>query len=285
MRKLIIGLVCLAAVAVLADFSAAAYAEYRVSRALRIGAELSEDPAVTFHGFPFVAQAADGTYRNIEIRATEVRKDVIGTKAIVGRMFVGATLYDVRMPLGRLVDGTVRGVEVGEVRSEMRIDPTELGQLLGISDLQVSSTPADKSDGTNGSGGSGMTTSGPIVLMGTVPVQPLVPPVVSPGPFSTSQGLNDKRVSVQAQLTLSGNQLHVVATNLYSGSDSGKPDTPVPDSDLPDVLRRFTKVIDFQPLPFGLTPTKVTAQGGQIVIQGKGKNMAIALDKLQLQKS
>ncbi|MBF6150415.1 DUF2993 domain-containing protein, partial [Nocardia nova] len=49
MRKLIIGLLCLAGFAVVVDFSTAAYSEYRVSRALRDGADLTADPEVTIH--------------------------------------------------------------------------------------------------------------------------------------------------------------------------------------------------------------------------------------------
>src|SRR5579872_4980115 len=92
-RKVIIWVVCLAVIAVLADFSAAAYAEYRVSRALRANADLTADPSVTFHGFPFVAQVADGRYRDIEISAEEIRPDTHRD------MRVEATLRGVKMPL------------------------------------------------------------------------------------------------------------------------------------------------------------------------------------------
>jgi hypothetical protein len=286
-RKVIIWLACLAGVAVLADFSAAAYAEYRVSRALRVGADLTADPAVTFHGFPFVAQVAAGRYRDIEISAEEVRPD---TQRDVR---VEATLRDVKMPLGHLIDGSVRTVHAGEVQVRTWIDSVELGKMLGIRDLQLSTLPADKSDGTGGSGGSGMTTSGAIVLMGTLPppgdqtvgLRSALPRGVSrpglvggDGPFA---GMKQQTVSVEAQLILDGSNLRVVATDLYSGSESGVPDRPVPDQYVRPALAQFTKVIEIQQLPFHLVPTKITGQGGLIVVEAKEQNVDVSLDQLQ----
>lgn len=64
MRKLIIGIVFLLGLGLVADFGAAAYAEYRVSRELRTGASLESDPEVTFNGFPpFLTQHSAGNTR------------------------------------------------------------------------------------------------------------------------------------------------------------------------------------------------------------------------------
>ena len=70
MRKLIIGIVFLLGLGLVADFGAAAYAEYRVSRELRTGASLESDPEVTFNGFPFLTQALGGKYKDVYVRAT-----------------------------------------------------------------------------------------------------------------------------------------------------------------------------------------------------------------------
>ncbi len=256
-RKLIIGIVLLVGLAVVIDFGAAAYSEYRVSRALRVGGDLSSDPEVTIHGFPFLTQAADGKYGNVEIRARGVRADLIG------ETIIEATLNGVRMPTSDLIDGKVNRVPVDHVDGRMRIDATELGQLLGVPDLQVSAPPADKSDGTGGSGGSGMTTTGAVVLTGTVPIR----------------GVNVK-VSVQAELLLEGNQVRIAASDFYTGPGS-QPDLTVTDPDRPLVLGQFNRVIDTRQLPFGVLPTKVSAAGSQIVIEGAGDNVTINLDELQ----
>lgn len=267
MRKLIIGLLCLAGLAVVIDFGAAAYSEYRVSRSLRAGADLSADPEVTFHGFPFLRQAFNGRYDNIEINARGVRPDIPGEIALE------ATLVGMTLPLGHLVDGSVRSVPVDYVDVRMRVEPTELGRLFDIPDLQVHSRPADKSDGTGGSGGSGMTTAGALVLTGTVPTTPL-------GQHSALQ-LDGERVSVQADLILDGDQVRIVATGFYQGPGH---DTPTPNISVAEqtaVLARFTRTIDTKELPFGIQPTEVSALGGQIVVEGQGRNVTIDLDRLR----
>ncbi|MFE3546028.1 LmeA family phospholipid-binding protein [Nocardia sp. NPDC059177] len=278
MRKLIIGLLCLAGLAVVIDFGAAAYTEYDVSRQLRAGAELSADPEVTFHGFPFAAQAMRGRFDEVTIRARSMRPD------IPGEIGIEATLEGLHVPLGRLLDGAARNVQVDRVEARMRIEPTELGRLFGIPDLQVHTRPADKSDGTGGSGGSGMTTAGALVLTGTLAVAPngrvLAAGVV---PSSTSTRVP---VQVQADLLLDGDQVRIQATGFYRDT-SGPADTTtttkseIPEADKAAVLERFSRTIDTKELPFGVAPTEVSALGGQIVVEGIGRNVTIDLDRLQ----
>ncbi len=257
MRKLIIGLVSLAALALVVDFGAAAYSEYRVSRAIRDGGDLSSDPQVIVHGFPFLTQAADGKYQNVEIRAQDVPNDYVGSTTIE------ANLRGVAVPLSDLVEGSVNAVPVDELDGRVRIEATDLGRFLDIVDLQVSAPPADKSDGTGGSGGSGMTTNGGVVLTGTVPV----------GPIRTE-------VSVQADLILDGDRVDIVASDFYFGPE-GNADFTIPDFAKPTVLGLFTKTIDKQTLPFGVLPTDVYAEGSQIVIEGNAENVVIDLEQIE----
>jgi hypothetical protein len=256
MRKLIIGLVSLLALALVVDFGAAAYSEYRVSRAIREGGDLSSDPQVIVHGFPFLTQAAEGKYQNIEIRAQDVPNDFVESTQIE------ANLRGVSVPLSDLVDGSVNTVPVDSLEGRVRIEAKDLGQFLDIVDLQVSAPPADKSDGTGGSGGSGMTTNGGVVLTGTVPV----------GPVET-------KVSVQADLILNGDSVDIVASDFYFGPE-GDADFTIPDFAKPLVLGLFTKTIDRQSLPFGILPTVVRAEGSQIVIEGDAPNVTIDLDQI-----
>ncbi|MEU2000662.1 LmeA family phospholipid-binding protein [Rhodococcus sp. NPDC019627] len=257
MRKLIMGIVFLVALGLVVDFGAAAYAEYRVSRELRAGASLTADPEVTVHGFPFLTQAWEGEYDNIEIRAQGVQSDV------VGEVTIESTLQGVSAPLSDLVDGSVQTLPVDHLTGRMLIDATDLGRFLGIPDLQVSAPPASKSDGTGGSGGSGMPTAGGVVLTGTVPV----------GPIETT-------VSVQADLVLEGGQVKIVASDFYFGPE-GHADFSIPDPLAPAILGLFTRTIDPRELPFGVQPTEVYAEGSQIVIEGVGNDVTIDLDELQ----
>lgn len=257
MRKLIIAVVSLLALALVVDFGAAAYSEYRVSRAIREGGSLSSDPQVIIHGFPFVTQAADGHYRNVEIRAQDVPNEYVGSTTIE------ANLRGVTVPLSDLVDGSVNTVPVDELDGRVRIDAKDLGRFLDIVDLQVSAPPADPADGTGGSGGSGSTTTGGVVLTGTVPI----------GPVETE-------VSVQADLLLDGARVDIVASDFYFGP-AGNADFTVPDFAKPTVLGFFTKTIDRQTLPFGIMPTDVYAEGSQVVVEGSAENVTIDLDQIE----
>ncbi|WP_067819907.1 LmeA family phospholipid-binding protein [Nocardia inohanensis] len=277
-RRVIIALLCVAGLAVVLDFGVAAYSEYRVSRLLREGSHLSADPEVTFHGFPFVAQAFDGAYKNIDIRARSERPD------IPGEIMVEANLRGVHLGFGNLVDGNVRKVPVDKAEARMRIEPTELGRLFKIPDLQVFGPPADKSDGSGGSGGTGATTQGAIILTGTLPLSPVADAV------TLTTGVKDKGrvVSVLADLRLDGDQVRITATDIYYGNEASPaavgPDAEKPvrisDEDKAGVLARFTRTIDTKDLPFGIRPMKVEASGGQIVVEGTGKDITIDLDRL-----
>lgn len=270
-RRVIIGLLCLAGLAVVADFGVAAYSEYRVSRLLRESSDLSADPEVTFReaiGYPFVTQALDGRYKEIKVRARAVRPD------IPGEIMVEAKLTGVTLSAGDLFDGNVRKVPVDEVQAQIGFYPTELGRLFKIPDLQVFGPPADKSDGSGGSGGTGLTTSGPIILTGTVSLTPDTAPVLG----TAERG---KPVSVLADLRLDADgQIQIVATDIYYGTEA-TPAAVVPEVNRELVLSKFTRTIDTRDLPFGVRPTKVEARGGQIVVEGVGKNVTIDLDRLQ----
>ncbi|MFE9582488.1 DUF2993 domain-containing protein [Nocardia sp. NPDC006044] len=267
MRKLIIGLLILAGLAVVIDFSVAAYSEYRVSRALRQGTDLPADPAVAIRGVSFLVQAAGGRYDDVWIRASG------NLPHTPGEYEFEANLTGVRIPLHDLVDGSLKDVPAEQVASSLRIGPTELGRLFTIPDLQVKGPPQrDKSDGTGGSGGSGMTAADdePLCLFGSLPE------------LASVQYGTDK-VFVQADLSLDGDQVKVVATGFcpQAGNDKTIPEEAIPAATRSAVLARFTRTIDIKELPFGVHPTKVSAQGGWIVVEGKGVNVTIDLDRLQ----
>jgi hypothetical protein len=157
----------------------------------------------------------------------------------------------------------VKTLPVDHLSGRMLIDATDLRRFLDIPDLQVSAPPASKSDGTGGSGGSGMPTAGGVVLTGTVPV----------GPIETT-------VSVQADLVLDGGQVKIVASDFYFGPE-GHADFTIPEPLAPAILGLFTRTIDPRELPFGVQPTEVYAEGSQIVIEGVGNNVTIDLNELQ----
>jgi len=66
-RPIVITVVILLALLVGADFGAAAVAEYQVSKRAKAAFNLSDDPAVTVRGFPFLTQAIGGEYDHITV--------------------------------------------------------------------------------------------------------------------------------------------------------------------------------------------------------------------------
>lgn len=284
-RRLLIGLLCLAGLAVLLDFGVAAYSEYRVSRLLRTGSELSADPEITFHesiGHPFVVQALDGVYSSVDVRARVLRPD------IPGQITVEANLRGTHVSMRNLIDGNVGRVPVDEVLSRVRIEPAELGRMFNIQGLQVFGPPTDKSDGSGGSGGTGVTTTGAVILEGFVPVTPDADPALSvqiPDPRGDGgEKITTKKVHVLAELKLEGNQVQVTATAISGRDLQGDADTEptiIPEQDRAAVLARFTHTIDIKNMPFGIMPTKVEAIGGQIVVEGTARNVTVDLDRLQ----
>ncbi|MGV9665483.1 LmeA family phospholipid-binding protein [Nocardia niigatensis] len=286
-RRLLIGLLCLAGLAVLLDFGVAAYSEYRVSRLLRTASDLSADPEITIHEslrHPFVAQALDGQYGNIDIRARAMRPD------IPGRITVEANLKGVHLSMPNLIDGKVGQVPVDEVQARMRIEPTELGRLFKIPDLQVFGPPTDKSDASGGTGSTGKTNGGTIILEGTVPIGTDADlSAVTDTRGDNGEKITKKKVHVLADLRLDGDQIRITATaisgrDLQSDTDSVLPDQErivISEQDRPIILARFTHTIDTRNMPFGIAPTRVEASGGQIVVEGDGRNATVDLDRLQ----
>lgn len=154
--------------------------------------------------------------------------------------------------------------------------------MFKIPDLQVLGPPADKSDGSGGSGGTGMTTTGAIILEGKIPVTPDADTTAADPHNDGGQVDNLKKIHVLADLRIDGNEVHITATDIYRGRElQADTDPLIPEQDRLAVLARFTHTIDTKDLPFGITPTKVEASGGQIVVEGKGDYVTIDLDRLQ----
>ncbi|MEC3955288.1 LmeA family phospholipid-binding protein [Nocardia sp. CDC153] len=294
-RRLLIGLLCLAGLAVLLDFGVAAYSEYRVSRLLRTGSSLSADPAINFHEslrHPFVVQAMDGDFLGVDIRARTMRPD------IPGQISVEADLTGIHLSMRNLVDGNVRKVPVDEVTGRVRFEPTELGRVFQIPDLQVYGPYADSSD-ISADADAAASTATPtkaaaLILQGTVPIGPDADAasVTDPRDDSrdhTTKKTNAVKVHVLAEMRLDGDQIRITATaisgrDLQADTDSvlpGQQRIVVPEADRPAVLAHFTRTIDIKNMPFGMAPAKVQASGGQLVVTGTATETTVDLDRLQ----
>ncbi|CAM3903554.1 DUF2993 domain-containing protein [Smaragdicoccus niigatensis] len=255
MRKLIIGLLVAAAVFVLTDFSAAAYCEYRLSKALREHSQLSTDPEVTIHGVPFTVAAIRGKFPQVEIRARGVHRDQMRNT------YIEALLSDVEISGGKLFAGDYADAKVETILGRMRIDVTELGQQLGIPDLEIVPKSEQK---VKEADQDALPTNDGVVFSGTV-----------------LAGGKKVKVNVRANLFISAGALRIVAQELVVDPDEGLP-AEITEADQPAIVARFSTVINKLVLPFGAIPRKAWAEGTQIVIEGTSTKVEVALDDLQI---
>jgi hypothetical protein len=260
-RKLVIGVIsAVAAVAIAGvgvDFGAAIYAEYRLARAVRDEAKLSFDPWVGIIGFPFITQARQRHYSQIEIRANGVDHPV------AGKVSYEATLYSVDAPRDSWLIGADTELPVEEVESRIIIDSTHLGRFMGIPDLLVEAPPKETNNATGGTTESGISSNQGLVFTGT----------------PKAAGF-DKKVSISVDLSVAGpDQTTLVFSPTGVLTGAGTADQAVPEEKTPAVLAAFTTAMPGLKLPFGIAPTSEGARGSDVIIEGIAKGVTIALNE------
>lgn len=245
------------ALAVGADFGAAIFAEYRLSRTVRSEAGLAWDPPTAILGFPFTTQAMRRHYDEVEIRASSV--DHPG----VGQAGIEATLHSIDLSQASWLIRPDAPLPVGKVESRIIIDSRHLGRFMGINDLMVEAPPKDTNDSTGGTTESGISGSDGLVFTGT----------------PTAAGF-DEKVSISVDLSVAGpNQTTLVFTATGVIVGPGTADQEVPEDKQAAVLAAFTKELPDQLLPFGVRPTTQGARGSDILIEGIAEGVTIALDE------
>ncbi|WP_197378677.1 mannan chain length control protein LmeA [Mycolicibacterium mengxianglii] len=259
-RKLLIGLgativsVIVAAIGV--DFGAAIYAEYRLSRSVRSAAELNWDPSVAILGFPFIPQAAQRHYEEVEIKANDV------PHPRVGKASLEATLHSIDLVDSSWLISPGATLPVGKLESRIIIDSGHLGRYLGINDLMVEAPPVETNDATGGTTESGISGSQGLVFTGTPTAAEF-----------------DERVSVAVDLSITGAEkttLVFTPTGILTGP--GTADQEVPDDRLDAVLAAFRSTLPDQKLPFAVAPTSQGARGSDIIIEGIADGVTITPD-------
>lgn len=256
-RKLLIGLgatvVSVIVGAVGVDFGAAIYAEYRLSRTVRAAAQLSWDPSVAILGFPFIPQAAQRHYDEVEIKAHDVVHPEVEKAALE------ATLHSIDLTDSSwLIDPGAR-LPVGKVESRIIIDSSHLGRFMGVKDLMVEAPPVETNDATGGTTESGISGSEGLVFTGT--------------PTAADFG---ERVSVAVDLSITGSDrttLEFTPTGILTGP--GTADQEVPEDKVQAVLSAFRATLPNQKLPFGVAPTAQGARGSDVIIEGIADGITI----------
>lgn len=259
-RKLLItlGATLLAVVvgAVGVDFGATIYAEYRLARTVRNAAGLSFDPSVAILGFPFIRQAMQQHFDEIEIKANGVRHPVIGKASLE------ATMHNIDLTQASWLIRPDANLPVGKLESRIIIDSLHLGRFVGMTDLMVEAPSKETNDATGGTTESGISGSKGLVFTGT-----------------PKKADFDKPVSVAVDLSVAGPEqttLVFTATDVQTGP--GTADQPVPDDKKAAVLAAFSGSLPGQKLPFGVRPTTEGARGSDIIIEGIAEGVTIRLD-------
>ncbi len=249
--------VALAAVG--ADFGAAIYAEYHLSRHVRDAAGLPFDPWVAILGFPFIPQAAGHRYRELEIKANGVDQPV------VGKVTLEATMHDIGLAQATWLMRPDAELPIGELESRIIMDSRRVGDFIGIKDLRIEEPAEDAKDATGGTTESGISGSKGLVFTGT-----------------PSKAGFDKLVSVTVDLSVAGpdqTTLVFTPTGVVTGPNTA--DQTVPDDQRPAVLGAFAATMPGQKLPFGLRPTSEGARGSDIIIEGITDDVSVRLTEFR----
>ncbi len=259
-RKLLIGVVSAVAAVVLgavgADFGAAIYAEYRLARTVRGDAGLVWDPSVAILGFPFITQAMDRHYDEVEIRASGVDHPVVGKASLE------ATLHSIDLSEASWLVRPDAKLPVGKVESRIILDSTHIGRFMGIPDLLVEAPARETNDATGGTTESGISSNKGLVFTG-------IPKAADFG----------EKVSVAVDLSIAGpdqTTLVFTATGVLTGA--GTADQQVPGDKTAAVLAAFSTTLPGQKLPFGIAPTSEGARGSDVIIEGIAEGVTVTLD-------
>lgn len=261
-RRLLIGLVATVTSLVVAvvgvDFGSAIYAEYRWARSIRTANDLAFDPWVGILGFPFVRQAADHHFREVEVRAQGVPHPV------VGKVSLEATMHDVDVAATSWLVRPDAVLPVGKLESRIIVDSTHLGRYMGIKDLLVEAPSRETNDATGGTTESGISDSKGLVFTGT----------------PTASGFREK-VSIAVDLSIVGDdQTTVVLTPRAVLTGPNTADTEVPEASRGAVFDAFRATLPGMRLPFGIAPTSGGARGSDIIVEGIADGVTVPLDGL-----
>ncbi|WP_236790779.1 DUF2993 domain-containing protein [Amycolatopsis sp. GM8] len=263
-RRVVISLLVLVAVLVGADFGLAAFAEHTVSQKAREQLLLTDDPAVTIHGFPFTTQAIGGDYRHISLSASGVAiknlKDVA----------VNAELNNVTAPLSDLVNGNTKAIKIGELEAQVTIKASDIAKiepLTNIQDLRIEPSsleyvqtgqePSGSQDNQQQAEESTDKSKAGIRISGDVQI--------------AGQQLE---IFCFALIELHGTAIDIVPQRLQYGND--KQTTVVPQSVQKALLPNFKASIDTGNLPFEVTPTGVSVNSGSVTIKGKAQDVTFS---------
>lgn len=131
MRRLLVTVVVLLALAYAADRGARYLAQRELARQIQQHEHLARPPSVHLIGFPFLTQVVRGSYDGARVEMRDVPADRIRLDTLV------VDLRGVRLPLSDLVAGKVGAVPVEKITGSAQISYTELAAATDIRGLRI----------------------------------------------------------------------------------------------------------------------------------------------------
>ncbi|MBA0124408.1 DUF2993 domain-containing protein [Haloechinothrix sp. YIM 98757] len=255
MKKAVVVVIVLAALLVGADLALAAVAEDRLAQEAREQFELSEDPDVTIHGFPFTPQAVGGTYQRISIDA-----EGVPVTDVLRELDLAAELRDVHAPLPDVLRGDTDAIVISELEGTVTITQDDVGRALKLPELRID----DATDELTGEGETADDAGSGSDAYGSTAGVRLA---------ATTDIAGERNVEVVAYglIELTGESVRVGPRRLEFGTDSGT--VEVPDEVRNAFLPQFETTIDPGNLPFGVTPSGVAVRRGALVVQGEASDV------------
>ncbi|WP_081736599.1 LmeA family phospholipid-binding protein [Amycolatopsis orientalis] len=266
-RGWLIALVVLVVLLVGADFGAAAFAEHTISQKAREQLNLTNDPAVTVHGFPFLTQALSGDYSHITINAQGV-----AVPPKLRDVDFNAEMSDVTAPLSDLTSGNTKSIVIGTLKGEVTVKASDIAKQAPLDKIEnLKIEPVTEDYVRNGENGQGETTPPTTNAQGE--------PIDSSSAgirLSGNVQIAGQKVEIFcfAMIELNGQKISIEPKRLQFGND--KETTVVPQAVQDALLPNFNATIDTGALPFSVTPTSVRVNSGSVTIKGEGKNVAFS---------
>jgi hypothetical protein len=250
-KRTVAAVIVLAAVAVGADYGAAALTESAVAREMRSQLGLSDDPSVRINNFPFLTQAISGRYRSVDVVADHV---AVGP---LQDLQVRSQLRDVSAPLSQMLGDGPRTVTVREVEGTARIGAADVERLIrSASDVPIDKLWIDRIDAD------GLEQA---VEDGADPELANLDPAKAVRLGGTVEFLGqEQQATIIAELQLADGRVQITPRDIRLGDD----DTPLPVALQRTLSGLFTLTLDPGALPLEVTPTTLRATNGGLEISG-----------------
>lgn len=255
MRRLVAAVVVLVGLLVVVDFAAAAAAESTISREMRDRLSLPEDPSVRVNGVSFLAQAATGRYRSIDVSMDRLPVGSLRTREVIVK------LHDLRAPWSELTGSApAPRFRVTDARSIVTIGAGDVMRMVpGSSDVSLTTLDANAIDQTIRDGGDptlrGMDPRNAALVTATMTVRG-----------------KDRSIEVLSALQVTGDGLIRLTPRDVRAEDGAD----LTSNETTALTRVFSLVIDPGRLPFRVTPTTVRIDDdGALELSGPVRDLVV----------